>query len=329
MKKFRQPQLIIAGVLIIVLVIIFGCLLFLKSPLADNLNITAYIKHAVLPGISNPSQCSDEGELTVLMTAIDQRSQDYLYGLADVIRLVHIDFRTSQVNVVSLPRALLVNVPQESLKVEGPILLNQAYFFGSPGMNYFEGSGYGAGSLAETIAYNFDIRSDQYVVIDFHSFVQFVDAIGGIEVDLPTYVDDMPSSYFPAGKQTLDGAQALTLARVRSKYSDLIRIDNQTIVMKAIFDRLKNPVILLKLPNIYEALKDSFISDASADQISNLVCQITKTKAEDVHFYNPPPELISSDWAFIPNMNQQMEIFRWDQRLTEWINQSLYAKRAE
>ena len=73
------------------------------------------------------------------MTGIDQRSSDFLYGLADVIRLVHVDFRTSQVNVVALPRALLVNVPQESLKVEGPILLNQAYFFGSPGMGYFNG----------------------------------------------------------------------------------------------------------------------------------------------------------------------------------------------
>ena len=280
MKKSRKPQLIIGGVLIIILVTVFGCLFFLKSPVADNLNITAYIKQADLPALSKPSQCSDAGELTILMTAIDQRSPDYLYGLADVIRLVHIDFRTSQVNVVSLPRALLVNVPQESLRVEGPILLNQAYFFGSPGMGYFNGAGYGAGSLAETIDYNFGIHSDQYVVVDFRSFVQFVDAIGGIEVDLPTFVDDMPSSYFPAGKQTLDGAQALTLARVRSKYSDLIRIDNQTIVMKAIFDRLKNPAIIVKLPKIYNALKGSFISDASADQIPSLVCQLSKTTAE-------------------------------------------------
>jgi len=328
MKKSRQPQLIIAGVLIIILVIVFGCPFFLKSPLAENLNITAYIKQAGLPGLSNLSHCSDTGELTVLMTGIDQRSSDYLYGLADVIRLVHVDFRTSQVNVVSLPRALLVNVPQESLKVEGPILLNQSYFFGSPGMNYFEGSGYGAGSLAETIDYNFSIRSDQYVVVDFRSFIQFVDAIGGIEVDLPTYVDDMPSSYFPAGKQTLDGAQALTLARVRSKYSDLIRIDNQTIVLKAILNRLKNPAILVKLPQIYEALQNSFITDASADQISSLVCQLSKTAAEDVTFYNPPPELISSDFVYIPNMNQQMQIFRWDQRFIDWIKQSLTEQAA-
>ena len=299
---------------------------FLKTPMAENLNITGYLKQAKIPGLSNPSQCSNAGELTVLLTGIDQRSSDYLYGLADVIRLVHVDFRTSQVNVVALPRALLVNVPQESLNIEGPILLNQAYFFGSPGMGYFNGNGYGAGSLAETIAYNFGVRNDQYVVIDFQSFVQFVDAIGGIEVDLPTYVDDMPSSYFPAGKQTLDGAQALTLARVRSKYSDLIRIDNQTIVLKAIFDRLKNPAIIVKLPKIYDALKDSFISDASADQISSLVCQISKTTSEDVHFYNPPPELISSDFAFIPNMNQQMQVFRWDQRLIDWINRSMTAK---
>jgi LCP family protein required for cell wall assembly len=325
MKKSSHPRLIIAGVLSLIVVVVAGCLLFFKSPVADNLNITSYIKHSVLPGLSNPSQCGDAGEMVVLITGIDQRGTDYLYGLADVIRLVHIDFSSSQVNVVALPRALLVNVPQETLKVEGPILLNQAYFFGSPGMNYFEGPGYGAGSLAETIAYNFGIHSDQYVVIDFQSFIQFVDAIGGIEVDLPTYVDDMPSSYFPAGKQTLDGAQALTLARVRSKYSDLVRIDNQTIVLKAIFNRLKNPAVIVKLPQIYDALRDSFITDASPRQLTTLVCLLGKVDSENIQFYNPPPELITRDWEIIPNMDQQMEIFRWDQGLIDWLKQSLYA----
>lgn len=329
MKKSPPPRWIIVGLLVIILLGLIGCLLFFRSPYADFLNLTSFLKGSNLTALVNPSlgknssQCSDIDEMTILLTGIDQRSPDYLYGLADVIRIVRVDFKNQQVNVVALPRALLVNPPPEKLPVAGPILLNQAYFFGSPGMNYFQGEGYGAGSLAETIDYNFGIHSDQYIVVDFQAFVNFVNAIGGVEVDLPTYVDDMPSSYFPAGVQTLTGEQALTLARVRSKYSDLIRIDHQTIILKAIFNRIKNPATLIKLPQIVDSLQDSFITDASPAQITSLFCLMSKLDFEAVYFYNPPSELITTGWEYIPNMSAQMEIFRWDQRFTDWVNQSL------
>ncbi len=272
---------------------------------------------------SSTAVCGNDSQWTVLAVGIDERSGQYLYGLADVIRLARVDFENPHINVIAFPRATLVNPPQGLPQINPPMLLNQAYFFGSPGMNYFQGSGYGAGALAATIKENFGIESDHYLVIDFQAFVEFIDAIGGIEVDLPTYVDDLPSSYFPAGKQTLNGAQALTLARVRSKYSDLIRIDNQTLILKAVFARLKNPAILLKLPKIYSSLSDSFQSDASPAQIPSVLCLLRKLDAGDIQFFTPPEDLLVHDWEFIPNMSQQMEIFRWDQRLPEWIEQSL------
>jgi LCP family protein required for cell wall assembly len=329
MKKSSQPRWIIAGLLVIILLALIGCLLFFKSPYADLFNITSYIKGSKLSTWinssldGNSSQCSDQGQWVMLMTGIDQRNPDYLYGLADVIRLVRIDFNTQQVNVVALPRALLVNPPSDKLPVTGPMLLNQAYFFGSPGMNYFQGEGYGAGSLAETIEYNFGIHSDHYVVVDFQAFINFVNAIGGIEVDLPTYVDDMPASYFPAGVQTLTGEQALTLARVRSKYSDIIRIDNQTIVLKAIFSRLKEPRTLTKLPAIYNALKDSYITDLSSDQISSLICLAGKVEPHNLNFFSPPQDLIRLDQVMIPNMNNFMQVFLWEQPFADWVKQSL------
>jgi LCP family protein required for cell wall assembly len=270
--------------------------------------------------------CGNEPELYVLAVGIDQRGNDYLYGLADVIRIVRIDFSKPQINVVALSRATLVNVPEDRLKVTGPMLLNQSYFFGSRGMDYYEGPNYGAGALQETIDYNFGISTDRYLVIDFQAFVKFIDAIGGIEVDLPTYVDDMPNSYFPAGVQTLDGAQALTLARIRSKYSDLIRIDNQTLILKAVIERLKNPLILARLPQIIASLQDAYLTDLSESQITSMICLLPKLDSNNVQFFNPTDELITTDWEFIPNMNQQMEIFRWDQRLVDWIKESLSAE---
>jgi len=130
--------------------------------------------------------CGKTAQWTVLVVATDQGGTDnYLYGLADVIRVVQVDFTQPQINVVALPRNLLVTPPAR-LKVDGPLLLNQAYFFGTPGMEHYEGSGHGAGSLAETIQYNFGVTADHYLVVNFQAFVNFVNAIGVIEVDLPT-----------------------------------------------------------------------------------------------------------------------------------------------
>ena len=269
--------------------------------------------------------CGKTAQWTVLVVATDQGGTDnYLYGLADVIRVVHVDFTRPQINVVALPRNLLV-LPPDRLKVDGPLLLNQAYFFGTPGMEHYEGSGHGAGSLAETIQYNFGVTADHYLVVNFQAFVNFVNAIGGIEVDLPTYVDDRPNAYFPPGKQTLNGQQALTLGRIRTKYSDLNRIDNQTLVLQAVFKRLQNPAVIKKIPQIYAAMKDSVITDVTPNQITDLTCMATKVKSDDLDFYSPAEPMIQYDQEFIPTMNQDMLIYHWDQEFIDWVSASLSA----
>jgi len=275
---------------------------------------------------SSPPVCGKDNEWIVLAVGIDYRGQDYLYGLGDVIRVVRIDFTKPQVNTVSIPRNLLVSPPPR-LDVTGDMLLNQAYLFGTEGMGHYSGSGYGAGSLAETIYYSFGVRSDQYVVVDFRAFVQFIDLIGGIEVDLPTYVDNKPDSYFPAGKQTLNGTQALELARIRRKYSDVTRITNQTIVLQGVFNRLKNPAVIAKLPQIYDTMIDSVLTDLSPEKISTLLCLLEKIDSSSLVFYDPPTELLTQDAVFVSNMNQEMIIYHWDQEYIDWLHRSIWESK--
>lgn len=275
---------------------------------------------------SSPPVCGTDNEWIVLAVGIDYRGQDYLYGLADVIRVVRIDFTKPQVNIVPIPRNVLVSPPPR-LDVAGDMLLNQAYLFGAPGMGHYSGSGYGAGSLAETIYYSFGVRSDQYVVVDFRAFVKFIDMIGGIEVDLPEYVDNSPDSYFPAGKQTLNGTQALELARIRRKYSDVYRINNQTIVLKGVFDRLKNPAVITRLPQIYDTMVDSVLTDLTPEKINTLFCLLEKIDSSDLNFYEPPVELLAQDAVFIPNMNQEMIIYHWDREFIDWLHRSIWESK--
>ncbi len=63
-----------------------------------------------------PPVCGDVEEMTILVVGTDFRGTNYLYGLADVIRIVHIDFTIPQVNIVALPRAILIEDPGQILK---------------------------------------------------------------------------------------------------------------------------------------------------------------------------------------------------------------------
>jgi LCP family protein required for cell wall assembly len=263
--------------------------------------------------------CGEDQELTILMVAIDYQGSDYLYGLADVIRLVHIDFTEPRLDVVALPRALLVQVPPNLVNVDGPILLNQGYLFGTEGMGHFTGTGLGAGSLAETILYNYGISSDYYVVFNMNAFVSLIDRLGGIEVDLPTYVDDRPRAYFPAGKQTLSGEEALTLGRIRRKYSDNVRIDNQNIIIQAVINKMRQPETLLRLPGLAEDMFDAVLTDGSLNQIPDGICLLRNLDREDINFYNPGDDLIYNGREFVPTVDKTMEVFFWDSGLVEWM----------
>ena len=272
--------------------------------------------------------CGNESDWIVLLAGLDYAKPDpgYLYGLADVIRLIHVDFTKPRVNVVSLPRALLVDIIPEHYTISGPLLINQGYFFGARGMGDYTGDGFGAGSLAEVIKYNFGINTDHYLVVNFGAFGNFIDAIGGIDVDLPTYVDDLPRGYFPAGLQHLNGERTLYLARIRQKYSDLVRINDQSYIIKAIFQRLKDPYLLTHIPELYDALKNSVITDVSPSQIEVAYCLFKKMSGNDLHFFDPGWDNMNYGRVYIPTVGKEMEIFFWDQTFIDWINNSLWSE---
>ena len=127
--------------------------------------------------LGSNSVCSAESNTTFLLVGIDYRGDDYLYGLADVIRLAEVDFDNQIINMVALPRDLLVEIPADRFKVPGPYKINQAYFFGTPGMQNYYGEGEGPGALNDVINYNFGVSADHYLVFNFRVFVDFVDAM--------------------------------------------------------------------------------------------------------------------------------------------------------
>ncbi len=151
---------------------------------------------------------------------------------------------------LSIPRDTLAAIPGQA---ENKI--NSAYAFG------------GAKLTVRTIEGFLGINIDQVAIVDFDGFRRFIDTIGGVTVDLPTKVCSTVSGgafnlKLSAGEHTLNGFQAITLARTRENScgsgqftgTDLERAQFQQLILDGIKGRLTSP---LRLP--YNFIKGPFI----------------------------------------------------------------------
>src|SRR5688572_3585660 len=132
--------------------------------------------------------CGAEPVMNILVVGSDARADSYLYGLADVIRLVRVDFVNPKITILEFPRDLWVEIPDiaDNLNGQDHERLNQAYLYGNSGFGYTDDPAEGPGLLARTLALNFGTNIDHYAAVNMMTFVKMVDAVGGIDVTLPT-----------------------------------------------------------------------------------------------------------------------------------------------
>jgi len=267
------------------------------------------------PGLS--MRCAGPDVMTLLAIGTDARSNSYLYGLADVIRIVRVDFVNTKVTVLEFPRDLWVEIPEisDNLKGQDHEKLNQAYLYGNPGFGYYEGPGAGPGLLARTLSLNFGLTPDRYVGVNMRTFEKIVDAVGGIDVNLPDGMDGRTAEdrsarlVFPSGTQTLDGERALTLARIRNE-GVFERAENQNLVLCALQEKLTNPGVVMRIPAIINSFKDAVQTDLTPEQITQLACLGTQLKGEDIVFVSFPMELFKGTRVYDPVFDGR--VFIWD-----------------
>ena len=261
--------------------------------------------------------CGGPPAMTMLALGIDG-GEDYLYGLSDVIRVVRVDFVIPKVIVLDLPRDLWVEIPE--IEEEHGIThgkLNQAYFYGTPGMGYYEGPGQGAGLLARTLDVNFGLRVDHYGAVNMQTFVKLVDAVGGIDIYLPTDMDGTPvddktedMGYFYAGQQHFNGDQALRFSRIRKRYNVFTRSSNQNMVLCALKDKVTSPAVLPKIPQIIAAFQDAILTDLSPEQLAQLACLAPKLDSDNLIFTGISEDLLTPGRVYSPQ--QKAETFVWE-----------------
>ncbi|MEV0491601.1 LCP family protein [Streptomyces atratus] len=155
--------------------------------------------------------------------------------------------------LVSLPRDSNVEIPSYKGSDSGKLYpgrgrftkLNAAYAEDGPEL------------LVRTVEFNTGLHIDHYVEIGFGGFAKIVDAIGGVELDIPkAFKDKNSGADFQAGKQTLDGEQSLAFVRTRYAFagSDLDRTKNQQKFLAALASQTATPSTILNPFKLYPTM---------------------------------------------------------------------------
>lgn len=203
----------------------------------------------------------------------------------DTIILVEVPADGSRASLVSFPRDSWVEVPGH-----GRNKINAAYELGEG-----EAPGGGPNLLIETVEALSGIEIDHFVQVSLYGFVTITNAVGGVEVCLAAPAqDDDANVDLPAGRQVLDGAQALGFVRQRKGIpgGDLGRIKRQQYYIGALTREVLTAGILLnpvRLNGLLNAVTDSLtVAGTSQEDLLRLGLQMRGVSAGAIRFQTLP-----------------------------------------
>jgi LCP family protein required for cell wall assembly len=238
----------------------------------------------------------------------------------DTMLLVEIDVATGKVAMIGLPRNLQ-NTPFPPGPARDAIacgcfsdLLNGLYVeatFRHPERWPGTGAVEGIGAVRAVVSELTGRPIDAVLVADLWGVIKVVDAMGGIDIDVPAAVYD--ASYpdpvmgrvelsIPAGRQHLDGRLALAYARSRHQDSDYSRMARQQTMLLAIREQI-GPETILHAPSLFNAAKGFTWTDLPRDSLPSLVTLFSKAASAPVkHLRVVPPKYPS--WLTSATINK-------------------------
>lgn len=200
--------------------------------------------------------------ISVLFIGVDDsetRGQGADRSRSDALMLATLNNKTKTMKLLSIPRDSYVYIP---------------YSRSNDKINHAHAKG---GTLAtiETVEELFDIPVDYYVRMNFNAFIDVVDALGGIEVEVPYDLleqneFDQKTISLKAGLQELNGSEALALARTRKKDSDIERGKRQQEIIKAIAAKAASFSSISKYDDVLDAVGDNMKTDMTFSEMKSV-----------------------------------------------------------
>ncbi|RSN42351.1 LytR family transcriptional regulator [Streptomyces sp. WAC 04229] len=198
-------------------------------------------------------------------------------GHADTTILLHVSKDRSNATALSIPRDLIVDVPDCPTTQEDG---TQKVIPGSSGVRFNTSLGQDGRTPSctmRTVTELTGVTPDNFMVADFNAVKTLTSAVGGVEVCLAKDIDD-PDSHLklPAGEHTVEGEQALAFVRTRHSVGfggDLSRIEIQQQFLSALMRKLKSNDTLTspsKMLKLAEAGTEALTVDSKLDSIGKL-----------------------------------------------------------
>ena len=208
----------------------------------------------------------DEDVMNILLIGYDSRGSDSR-GRSDTNILVSINRETKEITTTSIMRDCYVAIPGY-----GNNRLNAAYAYG------------GGDLLSETVEKNFQIRVNNYAAVNFYAFMDIIDMLGGVEIEISDAEAEVMNGYITelngmegceekmdwldgGGTLHLNGKQTLAYTRVRYVgNADFERTERQRTVLEKVFEKAKQ-MNLLELNDLLNCLLPEVSTDMSEKEV--------------------------------------------------------------
>jgi LCP family protein required for cell wall assembly len=285
-----------------------------KKPLGPTLEIVEPLETLDIPAIiatatpvpetptatptSGPTEvCGETSAWNVLILGSDVIAMRGDKG-SDFVRMMRVDFPNKKVVVYAFPRELWVNTSGLGFyyptvdSTELGTVFYEAYRR-SANANQREKLADGTNIVSKMLMWNFVLRTDHYLTADLTQMPAMVDAVGGLPIYIPQRITDpWIGMVFEPGQQTLNGAQVAAYARAKPD-SDFGRITRQQGLMEAARQKLTEPAVWAKIPQLYTQFNQVIATDLSLEQINHLACLMNEVPRESIAFEGVRQEWIS------------------------------------
>lgn len=201
--------------------------------------------------------------ISILFIGVDdseQRNQSDGNIRSDALVLATLNNADKSIKLVSIPRDTYTFIPDAGKEDK----ITHAYAFNGPS------------STIESVEELLDVPIDYYLRMNFDAFIEVVDALGGIKVEVPYDIteqdenDSKNAIELKEGIQFLDGSEALALARTRHYDNDIERGKRQQMILESIMDRALSAGSITKYGDVFEAVGDNMKTDLSFQNIRAL-----------------------------------------------------------
>jgi LCP family protein required for cell wall assembly len=222
--------------------------------------------------------------VTILVMGLDLRDYEGEGpSRTDTMMLLTMDPVSRTAGLFSIPRDLWVNIPGFDY---GKI--NTAYYLG----DLYDTEGGGPGLAIKTVEELLGVDINYYAQVDFTAFENFINEIGGVDVEVPYEISVDPigphnTATLGEGTQHLDGPTALAYARNRETFGgDFDRADRQQQVVMGIFDQITSlgtlPTLIANAPTIYNNLRNGIHTNLNLKEAISLAWTGSQVPRENI-----------------------------------------------